>query len=321
MKVGVIIGRYQAPGLTEGHKHVLDTAASENDKIIVIVGDNTKKFTLIYPLPVLYRLGLVNDYCLDKGYDFHLERLLDYRLDEVWSEKVDKKIAKHISEGDEVTLYGSRDCFHKHYTTKKYQFKDVIEIPGISATLVREEAAKNIVYDPNWAKGVIHAVNNQYPVSYQVVDVAILKTSSENNDVYVLLGRKHNETQIRFPGGFTDVTDNSLEEAANREAKEECGEGIELSPMKYISSRRVDDWRYRRETNKIMTAFYVCHYIFGQVKGSDDLAEVNWFNLKEVNPEDLVHEHRILLEQLVDYVSKDEFINSPKVNVLADGSH
>lgn len=321
MKIGVIIGRYQAPQLTEGHKHVIDTAAEENDMIIIIAGDNTKKFTKIYPIPILYRLGMINDYCLEKGYNFHLERLLDYRLDEVWSEKVDKKIAKHISEGDEVTLYGSRDCFHNGYTTKKYPFREVVEIPGISATLVREKAAQEINYTPAWAEGVIHAVNNQYPVSYQVVDIAIIKTSSQNNEVEVLLGRKHNETQIRFPGGFTDVTDNSLEDAASREAHEECGEGIELSPMKYITSRRVDDWRYRRETNKIMTAFYVCHYIFGQVKGSDDLAEVNWFNLKTVNPEDLVHEHRVLLEKLLEYVNSDNFINSPKVNVLADGSH
>lgn len=312
-KIGVVIGRFQSPFLTEGHKHIIDSAAKNSDELLILVGDNSKKFTMVYPLPLEYRQNKVADYCTEQGYTFRVDRLMDCRENEVWSKKVDKKVAKYyvLDEENQITLYGSRDSFVDCYTTKTFPFVEVDEVPGVSATNVRNELAKNVRHTEDWAAGVIYAVHNQYPVSYQVVDIAILRTSEEHDRVQVLLGRKHNETQIRFPGGFVDVEDKSLEQAARREAIEECG-NIELSSFKYITSRRIDDWRYRRERNKVMTSFYACHYVYGAVKGSDDLAEVNWWNVEAVNIDDLVGEHKILFNALLDYIKNDTFINRPR---------
>ena len=309
-RVGVIVGRFQAPDLTPGHKHIIDSAAKNSDELLILVGDNSKKFTMVYPLPLDYRQNIVAKYCTEKGYTFRVDRLMDCRENEVWSKKLDKKVAKYyvLDEENQITLYGSRDSFVDCYTTKTFPFVEVDEVPGISATAVRNELAKNVVHTEDWAAGVIYAVHNQYPVSYQVVDIAILRNSEEHERVEVLLGRKHNESLIRFPGGFVDVEDESLEHAAKREAKEECGD-IEIDGFQYITSRRIDDWRYRKERNKIMTSFYACHYVYGPVKGSDDLAEVNWWNIEAVEIENLVPEHQILFKSLLEFISKDSFIN------------
>lgn len=312
-KIGVLIGRFQSPQLTEGHKHIIDSAAKNSDELLILVGNNSKKFTMRYPLPIDYRKELVKNYCNNQGYKFKVDSLMDYRDNEVWSKKLDKKVAKYyvLDEKNQITLYGSRDSFIDCYTTKKFPFVEINEVPGISATSVRNEVAKNVVHTEDWAAGVIYTIHNQYPVSYQVVDIAILKTSEEHDKIQVLLGRKHNETQIRFPGGFVDVEDDSLEQAARREAIEECG-NIELTDFKYITSKRINDWRYQKERNKIMTSFYACHYVYGQIKGSDDLAEVSWWDIDTVEIKNLVPEHQILFRALLDFISKDTFINRKK---------
>ena len=57
--------------------------------------------------------------------------------------------------------------------------------------------------------------------------------------------------------------------------------------MKFVLSMRIDDWRYRHEDDKIMTALFET-YLHGykpdefkeeHVHAADDLEEVKWFDL------------------------------------------
>jgi bifunctional NMN adenylyltransferase/nudix hydrolase len=132
---------------------------------------------------------------------------------------------------------------------------------------------------------VIYAYSNTYLKVYPTVDIAVFKNSKKE----ILLGRKNIDNKWRLLGGFSDPTDNSYEEAAKRELTEECGE-IDTTPMQYEASFRVNDWRYRNEEDKIITAMFSCDYISGEVKGSDDIAEVSWFTLAQVNEMMLVRE-------------------------------
>lgn len=102
-----------------------------------------------------------------------------------------------------------------------------------------------------------------------------------NDKKEILLGRKDIDNKWRLLGGFSDPTDESFEAAAKRELTEECGE-IDTTPLQYEGSSRVADWRYLNEDDKIITNLYSADLVSGVPKGSDDIAEVKWFTLREV---------------------------------------
>ena len=125
----------------------------------------------------------------------------------------------------------------------------------------------------------------------------------------ILLGRKKTDGNLwRLPGGFVDPKDNSKEETVSRELHEETGFIAELSTIKYIGSIQVDDFRYRRELDKIITTIYHVPFTWGIVKGADDLDEAKWFKLDEIIKNEgyqLVEEHKPFVTLLKTYFKKE----------------
>ena len=67
------------------------------------------------------------------------------------------------------------------------------------------------------------------------------------------MAKKPNEPHYRFIGGFVDRTDESWEQAAKREFKEETGGNAEIDDIRYVCSAAVKDWRYNKTESGIMT--------------------------------------------------------------------
>ena len=44
-KIGVIVGRFQTPFLTDGHIDLIKTVLKENDKVIIVLGVLYLKYT------------------------------------------------------------------------------------------------------------------------------------------------------------------------------------------------------------------------------------------------------------------------------------
>jgi len=285
IKIGVIIGRFQLPTLHIGYKKLIDEVFSLSDKVLILVGQSPVKFSENYPLPFnIIENNIKSEYLSITEvlpiYDRPVEK--DY---DPWSSELDYFLStKYDPNQYDVTLYGSKDSFIEKYSGK---YKSIILDVDI-----RNEISKTPISE-DFSKGIIYCIKNQYPISYQCVDTAIIKEGTE-----ILLGRKKFQTKWRFPGGFVDPTDDSLESASKRECLEECGD-IELDDFQYISSQRIDDWRYRSETNKIMTSFYKCKYIYGRPIPNDDLEEVKWFKISDVDKNNLVNEHNKLWDKLV----------------------
>lgn len=278
MKTGIIIARLQCPYLHEGHMALFRHVIDKSDKVILFIGGSETRLTINDPLPYDVRKEMVKS----SFPDISIYKMPDCKYDEAWDKILDKTIDE-LCPKDDVVLYGGRDSFMDRYKGK-HKTEMFGEIPSISATRIRGAIHDYINDSVEWRQGVVFASAYKYPVSYQAVDVAIVNFDKKQ----ILLGRKEGEPKWRFVGGFVDVGDETLEMAAKRETKEECGD-IETDDYRYIGSFRIDDWRYRKSKDKIMTAFFCCHFIYGRVNPQDDISELKWFDyflsIADIEPE------------------------------------
>lgn len=126
-----------------------------------------------------------------------------------------------------------------------------------------------------------------YPTVFPTVDVVVRKNGK------LLLGRKAKQTKFRFLGGFADpALDNSYEEAAMREAKEESQ--LDVHTVRYLGSTRIDDPRYRGTEHCIITHLFLAEEWSGEPAASDDIAELKWFDEDALSENDFVDEHHVL---------------------------
>ena len=269
--IGVIIARFQTPYLHPGHVALLESVQATHQKIVIILGVSPVLGSKRNPLDFHTREKMIK-----KNYpDILVLPLADHPLDPTWSTNLDTLLA-HTFPGASCTLYGSRNSFITYYSGKN----NVEELPAhgeFSASKIRESIKDSVIESPEFRSGVIYAYAHTYSKVYPTVDIAVFR----NNKKEILLGRKDNDNKWRLLGGFSDPTDDSFEMAAQRELTEECGP-IEVSNMQYEGSFRVDDWRYRNETDKIITTLFSTDWISGTPEGSDDIAEVKWFELQKL---------------------------------------
>lgn len=293
--VGVVIGRFQVSDLHEAHIDLIQSVLDRHPKVIIFLGLSPCKTTYNNPLDFESRKQMI----LQRFPDINVLYIKDEASDEVWSKKLDSQINDLLGANQTAILYGSRDSFIPHY---KGNF-DVIELEPnriISGTELRKEASNKVKASPDFRHGVIWAVNNMYPSCLPTVDVAIIDTVVRR----VLMAKKLNEKLYRFVGGFASPKSESYEIDAKREAIEETG--LEIGEPEYIGSVLIDDWRYRKENNKIKTMFFVSRYKFGIPQANDDISEVRWFDLIKITDFDIVPEHRPLLSMFLNWVAKNQ---------------
>lgn len=308
LKIGVIPARFQTSELHDGQKNLINFSLINNHKTIIVLGVHRTNGDKRNPLSAELRKKLI----LQNYPNVIVEFLRDEKDDVVWSTKLDNIINRYVNSNPknsvEVCLYGSRDSFIPYYHGKYKTESPVNALDGLSATNLRKQIVEDFLTNKikdlvSFAKGVIFSQLTRFDISYQAVDVAVV--DYYNNKI--LLGRKKEESKWRFFGGFVDVEDNSLEDAARRELLEESG-SYEKGELKYLGSIRVNDWRYKNSNDKIMTAFYTCGFVYGNPKAGDDIVELKWFDLKSFKYDQLVEEHHPLMDILKPYL--DENIQS-----------
>lgn len=295
MKIGIIVSRFQTPYLHEGHVRTIQYVFDKSERVIIFLGTRPTRLTTTNPLSFEMRKQMV----LSIFPQAEVYSIADQKYNERWSQNLDSKITALCNDADDVILYGGRDSFIKNYHGN-YPCKDTGIRVDVSSTRIREEISKTIVDSQDFRKGIVYASAYKFPTSYQTVDVAIV--NFDNNKI--LLGKKETEGLYRFIGGFVDPSDSSLELAAKREVAEECGH-IETDDYKYIGSYRIDSWRYRDETDKMITAFFCCHYIYGRPSPMDDISELQWFDIEKLTEENIEPTHHILFNALKKYLQKN----------------
>ena len=285
--IGVVIGRMQIHELHQAHRDLIQFVVNKHDRVILFLGLAAIRNTITNPLNFRDRKQMINE-VFPNVEVFYVD---DQRSDADWSKTLDAQIRKHLTPSQTCILYGSRDSFIRRYSGKN----KTIELDSkvfVSGTEIRRQVANGFVPNKDYRAGKIAATYERYPVAYQTVDVAIL--NKEKNEL--LLVRKPDEKLWRFVGGFSDPNSPSLEADAKRETMEETG--VEVANIRYLSSMKINDWRYRGTECCIKTAFFAADYVFGNPQGADDVAEAKWFSYSEIKPELVMEEHRPLLERL-----------------------
>ena len=289
---GIIVGRFQCPDLHEAHLDLIQSVVDRHTKVLMFLGLSPAKTTYNNPLDFEARKQMV----LEKFPNINVLYIKDQKEDSVWAHNLDNQIGDLIGPNQSVVLYGGRDSFIAHYTGR-FPTLELEPDRIVSGTEIRKAVGRTTKGSADFRRGVIWAVENQFPSFYPTCDAAIIDGVNHR----ILLGKKTGEKEYRFPGGFADpLKDTSLEMTVRREVAEECP-GIEVSDPKYVGSTLVHDWRYRSEQNKIMTFFYMVELMYGSPKAGDDLAEVRWFNLNGLVRDEipLVDGHKVLRELLL----------------------
>lgn len=287
--VGVIVGRFQVPKLHEVHKELIKTVTSIHPKTIILLGLSPILGSRNNPLDFESRKRMI----LDEFPEVTVLYIKDCPSDTDWSKALDKNVNDIIGPNDSVVLYGGRDSFIKHYNGK-FTTKELESDRFISGSAIRNEISKKTKSSPEFREGVIWGCYNKYPTAFQTVDAAIFDEKGQR----ILLAKKPNEDKYRFVGGFSDPKSPSLEADVAREVMEEAN--IEVVDIKYVGSTLVNDWRYRGEADAIKTALFVCKYFSGAPQGGDDVCEVRWFKISDVEPSMIIRNHHVLFKMLID---------------------
>lgn len=267
--VGVIVGRFQVHELHEGHRDLIQYVCGRHSKVIIVLGLSPVTPSLSNPLDFEARKQML----LDFAPAVNVIYVTDQGADAVWSRKLDNAIWGVHNPHQSIVLYGGRDSFIDHYEGE-FPTLELTQAEFWSGTAVRKQIARSSVRNsPDFRAGVVWATSARFPTAYQTVDVAILNEDGQK----ILLGRKPNEKQFRFIGGFSDPKSDSLETDCRREVAEEAG--VEIGDVTYIGSRVQDDWRYRGEADCIKTALFKAKYLHGRPTPGDDIEEVRWFDL------------------------------------------
>jgi len=289
--VGVIIGRFQIHELHDAHKGLIEHVIDNHDKVILFLGVSQAINTRKNPLDFLSRKVMIEELYGDKI--SAILPLYDKKSDAIWAKQVDTKI-REITPLGSVVLYGSRDSFIPYYEPHgSFDTRELEPEYIVSATEVRQSVKNKVLRSKEFRAGMIYAANSTFPFNYCTIDVAIMN----DDETKVLLGRKAEENKYRFIGGFTDVTDDTLEHTLRRESNEETK--LEVGDTHYICSKNINDWRYRGESDRsIMTVFFKAKKIFGSEQPFDDIVALKWFDVEGFNLENMVKGHRSLFENL-----------------------
>ena len=121
----------------------------------------------------------------------------------------------------------------------------------------------------------------KYPRPAVTADCVVIGQDDDGSRKVLLIRRGHEPYKDcwAFPGGFLNM-DETLEECARRELKEETGLTATGEIVELKSFSTVD----RDPRGRTITVAYLVEMPLTEARGADDAAEARWFPLDELPP-------------------------------------
>jgi len=297
--VGVIIGRFQTPELTGGHRELIEFVSQQgHNQVLVALGVAPVPCTKNNPLHYTARVAMMSA----EYPHFIYMPIHDNPSDKVWSEDLDRIIESAFPHTPNITLYGSRDSFKDRYWGK-FKVREFEPKTYDNATKHREQYGSMIGFNKDYRHGVVYGAYQKYDTVYQTVDVALFcgkpveGMSLEEHEI-ILCKKKIYGDKYLFVGGFVDPVDQNLNQAVEREVKEETG--LYCSDIKYIMSTQVKDYRYIYEKDKIMTHFHTAHVrSLDSLKALDDIDSLEIVKMDQWLSDNMAPCHVPLMSHLI----------------------
>jgi bifunctional NMN adenylyltransferase/nudix hydrolase len=327
----VVIGRFQTPWPTPAHRELLDIAIQHAgpEGVVLVLLATSSTITKANPLSYAIRASIMRQFLrertsgLDEAPYCHVAPINDHPFDAQWVSNVHEQIRGHGLENP--TLIWGHDSSRHVYeanggTYACHTIKHIDDHASVLRQRVRPPYGEPQDNMFEFTRGMIYQTERMYPQTYPTVDVALVRelpqggmalppgsVDHRRRRLEVAMCRKPGEPEgmWRFPGGFVDPKDVNHEAAAMRELTEELGSHV-VSNLMYLGSVRVNDWRYRRGPEGIMTTFFGMRHVNGDLEASDDISHATWIPLERVqevvNP---VHEElaKILLRKIGDFLT------------------
>jgi bifunctional NMN adenylyltransferase/nudix hydrolase len=304
---GIIVGRFQVNDLHPGHMELFREVRGRHMRVIVFVGVSPTDMSRSNPLDFETRKKMIQA----KFPEFTVLPMPDFESDELWSETLDKRIHDVVSWGD-VTLYGGRDSFVPHYTGG-FKPVELCLHYSLSGSEVREALTNTVMESSDFRAGIIYAANNLRPRVVTCVDIIIARdVVTEHHlplETKFLLAQKLGETGWRFVGGHAEAVSPNFESDAKREAYEETG--CDVNSIEYIGSSVIDDWRWRKDPDKIKTLVFLGWTSSALAKAADDVESVKWFTYENLTEDLIVPSHRPIFTLLTTHMEKKNAISVP----------
>jgi bifunctional NMN adenylyltransferase/nudix hydrolase len=298
--VGVIVGRFQCAELTIGHTELIDfVQEQDHNQVLIVLGVAGTPCTKNNPLHFTARVAMMRE--LYPQFIYMPQH--DNPSDEIWSENLDDIIQKCFPYTDNITLYGSRDsfknCYHGKFNVIEFKPKTYD-----NATERREKYGSSVGFNKDYRHGVIYGAYQKFDTCYQTVDVVVFtKLSAMVEDCEIVVGKKriYGDKWI-LPGGFVDpARDKNLRDTCYYEVLEETNLKI-VNPV-YVDSLIVNDYRYKRERDKIMSHLhYATVENYSSLKAGDDLDSVEIIKLSRETINDMNQSYQSLVEMVIKHL-------------------
>ena len=137
--IGCIVGRFQVPGLSKGHKHLIDNVVDSHKQVIIIIGVSPTLGTKKNPLGYTCRMQMFKD----EYPNVIVTHVLDVNCNSLWSKNLDTTIRAICPTGS-ICLYGGRVSFINSYKGiyPTFEIGTTDKKEGIT---IREEIGKETV--------------------------------------------------------------------------------------------------------------------------------------------------------------------------------
>ena len=309
----IFIGRLQP--FHNGHKIMVDTAISEGQKTIVVLGSANEARSTQDPFTSSERQNMIEAVYPDEGLLFiHLPDSNYNNFD--WAEYLKEEVYKLCSPEDNIKLIGHNKDSSSFYL-RLFPEWDYLEVPlqenGLSATEVRQHFFESKEYwkefvpkgitkwlEENWIdtaedeyllnwwravqdKYIIPWKGSPYTPTFNAGDAVVFC-----NDHVLLIkrGEQPGLDQLAVSGGFLEP-DESLRTCALRELNEEGGIDVTTKILQSsITESETFDYSKRDTRGRIISKAFVVklegYEELPNIKAGDDAKECFWYPIKDL---------------------------------------